>query len=177
MTPSIPPRETLTVEFKSDRKRLPDHDLVEAVCCLANAEGGELWLGVEDDGAPTGLHTDHLQLGGLPGMIAARTSPSLRVTVMPLMLRGVTVACLTVPKAHGEVATTGGVYMRRRLKSDGEPVRNFGGVYAVMVTGEAAGLKIEDDHALVWLDPRDAVVALRHDAHAWAVAAWMRTGG
>ena len=63
------------------------------------------------------------------------------------------------------------------LKSDGEPVRNFGGVYAVTVTGEAPGLKIEDDHALVWLDPRDAVVALRHDAHAWAVAAWMRAGG
>ena len=44
MTPSIPPRETLTVEFKSDRKRLPDHDLVEAVCCLAHAEGGNCGL-------------------------------------------------------------------------------------------------------------------------------------
>jgi len=62
------------------------------------------------------------------------------------------------------------------LKSDGEPVRNFGGIYVVKVTGEKPGLKVEDDHALVWLDPRDAVVALRHDAHAWAVAAWMRRG-
>lgn len=62
------------------------------------------------------------------------------------------------------------------LKSDGEPVRNFGGVYVVRMQGEKVGLKIEDDHALVWLDPRDAVVALRHDAHAWAVAAWMRRG-
>ena len=62
------------------------------------------------------------------------------------------------------------------LKSDGQPVRNFGGIYRVKVTGEKPGLKVEDDHALVWLDPRDAVVALRHDAHAWAVAAWMRRG-
>jgi 8-oxo-dGTP diphosphatase len=62
------------------------------------------------------------------------------------------------------------------LKSDGQPVRNFGGVYAVRVTGSDDGLKVEDDHTLVWLDPRDAVVALRHDAHAWAVAAWMRRG-
>lgn len=62
------------------------------------------------------------------------------------------------------------------LKSDGEPVRNFGGIYVVRVTGEKPALKVEDDHALVWLDPRDAVVALRHDAHAWAVAAWMRRG-
>jgi ATP-dependent DNA helicase RecG len=121
MTSSIPPRETLKVEFKSDRKRLPDHDLVEAVCCLANAEGGELWLGVEDDGTPSGLHADHLSLVGLPGMIAARTSPSLSVSVVPMMLPGVTVACITVPKMHSEVATTGGVYMRRRLKFDGEP--------------------------------------------------------
>jgi 8-oxo-dGTP diphosphatase len=62
------------------------------------------------------------------------------------------------------------------LKSDGQPVRNFGGVYVVKVTGETPGLKVEDDHKLVWLDPRDAVVALRHDAHAWAVAAWLRRG-
>jgi hypothetical protein len=52
MTPRLPPAESLTVEFKSDRKRLSDNELVEAIVCLANAEGGELWLGVEDDGTP-----------------------------------------------------------------------------------------------------------------------------
>ncbi|ADG09754.1 NUDIX domain-containing protein [Caulobacter segnis] len=62
------------------------------------------------------------------------------------------------------------------LKSDGQPVRNHGGVYVAELQGENPALKVEDDHALVWLDPRDAVVALRHDAHAWAVAAWMRRG-
>lgn len=50
MNPTIPKIESLTVEFKSDRKRLSDVELVEAVVCLANAEGGEVWLGVEDDG-------------------------------------------------------------------------------------------------------------------------------
>lgn len=62
------------------------------------------------------------------------------------------------------------------LKSDGQPVRNHGGIYVVKLGGDDPALKVEDDHALVWLDPRDAVVALRHDAHAWAVAAWMRRG-
>ena len=118
---SLPLRESLTVEFKSDRKRLSDNDLVEAVICLANADGGQLWLGVEDDGTPTGLHVEHLQLAGLAGMVAARTSPSLAVTVIPVALGNVSVACITVPKAHGEVATTGGVYLRRRLKADGQP--------------------------------------------------------
>ena len=62
------------------------------------------------------------------------------------------------------------------LKSDGQPVCNNGGIYVVTVVGEKPELKVEDDHTLVWLDPRDAVVALRHDAHAWAVAAWLRRG-
>ncbi|WP_211223729.1 RNA-binding domain-containing protein [Massilia niastensis] len=120
-TPSLPSCESLTVEFKSDRKRFPDNDLVEAITCLANAEGGELWLGVEDDGTPTGLHAEHLKLAGLAGLVAARTSPSLAVTVMPIALAGVTVARIVVPKAQGEVATSGGVYLRRRLRADGQP--------------------------------------------------------
>lgn len=119
--PTLPPRESLTVEFKSDRTRLPDRDLVEAVVCLANAEGGELWLGVEDDGTPTGLHPEHLQLTGLAGMVAARTSPSLPVVVTPVTLDGVSVAQIAVPKAQGEVATTSGVYLRRRIRPDGQP--------------------------------------------------------
>ena len=51
--------ETLTVEFKSDRGPLPDADLIEAVVCLANGQGGILLIGVEDDGRVTGLHPRH----------------------------------------------------------------------------------------------------------------------
>jgi len=117
----LPPRETLTVEFKSDRRKLPDTDLIEALVCLANAEGGELWLGVEDDGTASGLHAEHRLLEGLAGMVAARTSPSLSVQAEAVEVNGVTVARIQVPKAHGEVATTSGVYLRRRLKHDGTP--------------------------------------------------------
>ncbi|WP_290871951.1 crosslink repair DNA glycosylase YcaQ family protein [Aquabacterium sp.] len=120
-TPTLPPRESLTVEFKSDRARLHDTALVEALICLANAEGGELWLGVEDDGTPTGLHPEHLQLSGLAGMVAARTSPSLAVVVTPVQAGGCHLAHIAVPKAQGEVATTSGVYLRRRIKPDGQP--------------------------------------------------------
>jgi predicted HTH transcriptional regulator len=48
--------ESLTLEFKSDLKCLPDRELVAAVVALANTEGGNLLLGVEDDGTVTGLH-------------------------------------------------------------------------------------------------------------------------
>lgn len=120
-SPILPPAETLTVEFKSDRKRLSDADLVEALVCLANTEGGELWLGVEDDGQVTGLHADHALLVGLAGLVAARTSPSLQVDVEPAVINGVRVACIRVPKATSEVATQAGVYVRRRIKHDGTP--------------------------------------------------------
>lgn len=121
MTHTLPPAESLTVEFKSDRRKLSDTELAEAVVCLANADGGELWLGVEDDGTATGLHADHRQLAGLPGLIAARTSPAIAVQVEAVEIDGVPVARISVPKAATVVATAGGVYLRRRLKHDGMP--------------------------------------------------------
>lgn len=60
------------------------------------------------------------------------------------------------------------------LKSDGEPVENEGGIYEAALTGEDPSLKVEDDHTLVWLDPQEAVLKLRHESHAWAVAKWLR---
>lgn len=121
MSAFIPPKETLTVEFKSDRKRLSDSDLIEAIVCLANSDGGELWLGVEDDGTPTGLHAAHFSLDGLTGLVAARTSPPLAVAVEAMEVSGVKVARICVPKSSHETATNGGMYLRRRLKHDGTP--------------------------------------------------------
>lgn len=46
--------------------------------------------------------------------------------------------------------------------------------YRLDFISEDASLKIEDDHVLVWLEPLEAIAQLRHDSHAWAVAAWLR---
>ncbi len=121
-TPIVPPqRETLTVEFKSDRACLSDKDLVEALAALANTNGGELWLGIEDDGTPTGLHKKHCNLQGLPALVQTRTSPPLAVEACAVETGGVTVARISVKKSRTEVATTAGVYLRRRIKHDGTP--------------------------------------------------------
>ena len=61
-------------------------------------------------------------------------------------------------------------------KSDGAPVRNLGPFLTAKVVSHDPAAKCEDDHELVWLDPHAAVASLRHDAHAWAVAAWLRRG-
>ena len=120
-THQLPKAETIQIEFKSDRKRLPDDDLIQALVCLANSEGGELWLGVEDDGTATGLHVAHQNLSGLTGMIAAKTSPSLATSIEKMDIDGVSVAKITVPKSASDTATTSGMYLRRRLKPDGTP--------------------------------------------------------
>lgn len=118
---SLPKRESLTVEFKSDRKRLPDRELVAAVVCLANTEGGEIYLGVEDDGSVTGLHSAHQNLTGLTALIANQTRPPLSVRVDALDVEGRRIAKIEVPKSRQLVATADGVMQRRRLKADGQP--------------------------------------------------------
>lgn len=60
------------------------------------------------------------------------------------------------------------------LKSNGEPLYNVGGFWTAAVTAENPDAKCEDDHTLVWLEPTVALSRLRHDAHAWAVAVWLR---
>lgn len=113
--------ESLTLEFKSDRKRLPDTDLIAAVVSLANTDGGTLLLGMEDDGTVTGLHESHQNIASLPAVIANRTNPSLSVRVQKLTFEGVAVASIEVPKARQIIATSEGASFRRRIKFDGTP--------------------------------------------------------
>ncbi len=118
---TIPDRESLTVEFKSDRSRLPDRELIAAVICLANTDGGEIYLGVEDDGTVTGLHPDHLNLASLAAMIANRTNPPVSARVTALEEEGKPIARIEVPRSTRLVATSEGVLQRRRLLADGTP--------------------------------------------------------
>lgn len=121
MTRTIPRTESMTVELKSDRSRLSDRDLAAAVICLANAEGGEIYLGVEKDGSLTGLHPEHRSLTGLAALIANRTSPPLSVRVTAFEEEGVLVARIEVPRSPRLVATSDGLIQRRRLQADGMP--------------------------------------------------------
>jgi predicted HTH transcriptional regulator len=44
--------------------------LIAAVVSLANTEGGDFLLGVEDDGTVSGLHSMHQNISSLPALIA-----------------------------------------------------------------------------------------------------------
>jgi ATP-dependent DNA helicase RecG len=113
--------ETLRLEFKSDSKRLSDSDLVAAVVAMANTEGGNLLLGVEDNGAVTGLHPTHQDLNGLAALIANRTNPTVSVRVFKQTITGHDIAQIQVPKSRQIVATSAGASYRRRIKLDNTP--------------------------------------------------------
>lgn len=118
--------ESRTVEFKSDRDPLSDHDLVAAIICLANDRGGLLFVGVEDDGSVTGLHEEHSRRPDLlPSLIASRTVPSLNVRVeitsMNVAMDSRQVAVLHVPASEQIIATSDGRTVVRYLDPQGEP--------------------------------------------------------
>jgi ATP-dependent DNA helicase RecG len=113
--------ETLTVEFKSDRKPLPDRELVAAIVALANTEGGTLFLGVEDDGTVTGAHRNHQDSAGLAALIANKTNPSITLRAELFDLDGKTIVVVQVPKTRSIVSTSEGLLLRRRLLTNGKP--------------------------------------------------------
>ncbi len=121
MPVTLPSVESLTVEFKSDRNGYPDRELIEALTCLANTLGGELWLGVEDDGTPSGLHRKHRNTARLAALIASQTHPPLAVSIHTYTINSIAVAKIIVPQSDMLIATLEGAYLQRRLKTDNTP--------------------------------------------------------
>lgn len=117
----IPKEESLTVEFKSDLKKLQDSDIFEAVVAFANTDGGDLYLGVEDDGTISGVNEAHNNPITLSALIANNTVPPLSIRA-EIVGDKKQVLKVSVPKAYsGIVATAGGKVLRRRLMADGKP--------------------------------------------------------
>lgn len=119
----LPEKETLEIEFKSDLKKLGDNDLIDAVVAFANTNGGDLYLGVEDNGVPTGIHETHKDYTQLAAFIANRTVPPVSVRIESLYLdnKEKNVLLIHVPKNRSIVASSSGKIQRRRIKGDGTP--------------------------------------------------------
>ena len=117
----LPKKESLTVEFKSDRKKLSNADIFEAVVAFANTEGGDLYLGIEDNGEVSGVHKAHENPTTVSAFIANNTVPPVAVRaeivedVLPILK-------ISVPKSYsGITATISGKTLHRQIKANGEP--------------------------------------------------------
>ena len=113
--------ETYTVEFRRD---VNEDELADASVCLANGDGGQIPIGVADDGTLVGAkprHGDTTEPRRLEALIANKTSPALIVEVAIERLGGLDVVVVDVPKARTLVATTAGRYVRRAIGVDGSP--------------------------------------------------------
>ena len=89
--------------------------------CLTNSKGGAIYLGVENDGTPTGLHPQHRDLTRLAAMVANRTIPPISVRVEAVEVENQYIAKIEVPRSQRPVSTADGVLQRWRLMADGKP--------------------------------------------------------
>ena len=115
----IPDKKFLTVEFKSDIRKLSDENLIDSVVAFANTEGGDLYLGVEDNGNVSGRHESHKDFTQLSAFIANKTIPP--VSVIEDIDAELPVIKISVPKSRSIVASSSGKIQRRQLKMDGTP--------------------------------------------------------
>lgn len=117
--------ESFTVEFKRGQSSaMSDTDIVDAVICLANGDGGLLLIGVEDDGTITGLEPRHgttTQTHLLQAMILNKTEAPLTTLIEVVELGGMPVAVIDVPKAPIPIGSKSGKYVRRSIRADGKP--------------------------------------------------------
>ena len=118
---TIPTVESLEIEFKSDLKCYPDHDLIEEIVGMANTVGGVLFLGVEDDGTITGVHKKHKDAIGVTALIANSTVPPVAVRAEVITEEDKEVLKIEIPRSRGVISTASGKMLRRRLKLDGLP--------------------------------------------------------
>jgi ATP-dependent DNA helicase RecG len=141
--------ETLQVEFKGERQRPTSwSDIHEVVVCLANAEGGVLILGVEDDGSITGCqkrNSKPLDPVILQANIFNNTVPSINTRTSSHALIGGLVIAIEVDKMPAVCATTDGKCLRRVATIDGPSCQPY---YPYQHQSRRIELGLEDQTAM-----------------------------
>lgn len=114
--------ESLELEFK---RRATDSELVEAVACMANGQGGQVLVGVTNDGTahgcvgPDGRPYDPARV---EAMVRNNTEPPVPVEVSLVQVEGREILVVDVPIGDpGPVGTKKGLFTKRVLGGDGRP--------------------------------------------------------
>lgn len=90
----IPERENQYVEFKLEA--VSASELAEEMVAFANAEGGEIWLGVDDAGLAVGLSRSYEE--DVVNICRSGCIPPIYPVYEPVMIAGRPVARIVIPK-------------------------------------------------------------------------------
>lgn len=116
--------ESVEREFKSDRRQISDKEIYEEVTAMANASGGVLFIGVEDNGMVSGAKPRHGKMTDAVKMQAAifnNTVPSINTRISLIAHPDGQVIAISVDPYPEPCATTTGKSLRRTLGGDGKP--------------------------------------------------------
>lgn len=116
--------ESLSIEFKSDRRQISDNTIYEEVVALANTDGGVLLIGVEDDGVITGAkprHGNTTDPTKLRASIFNNTVPNINTRIAVTQCTNGAVITIEVDPYPEPCATASGKAMRRTTGADGKP--------------------------------------------------------
>ncbi len=123
----LPQSENQYVEFKSEK--VAAKDLAEEIVAFANGEGGEIWLGVEDDGRVSGLSRRYEE--DVMNICRDAVRPPLTPEYAEFAMDDKTVARIVIPKGPDRpYATSRDRYLVRvgstkRVASREELIRLF----------------------------------------------------
>ncbi|SDB48189.1 ATP-dependent DNA helicase RecG [Desulfonatronum thiosulfatophilum] len=124
---NLPQSENQYVEFKSEK--VAAKDLTEEIVAFANGEGGEIWLGVEDDGQVSGLSRTYE--ADVMNICRGAVRPPLTPEYTEFVVDAKTVARIIIPKGPDRpYATSRDRYLVRvgstkRIASREELIRLF----------------------------------------------------
>ena len=123
MTPShslIPSAESQTVEFKTATNAVPK-SVYETVCAFSNREGGDIFLGVKDDGSIVGIERKYIGQIGKNFVTAINNEnkmyPALYLIPEEMELDGRYILRIHVPK-HSQVCRCNGRIYDRNGDAD-----------------------------------------------------------
>jgi len=116
--------EALDREFKSDRRKISDAEIYEEVVAMANADGGVLLIGIENDGTISGAQPRHEETTDpirLQSAIFNNTSPNINTRISVPEVQGRKVIAIEVDIYPEICATAQGKVIRRIIGPDGKP--------------------------------------------------------
>lgn len=131
----FPKKETLLVEFKDDSRDSFDFgDIIKECVGMSNAEGGDIYCGLKDDGTPVGSKVALKKgIDGIKYEIRAKTKPSIECDVEIISLNAdCKVVKISVPKGESTVCSSKGNYVKRFVDAKGEPGNEAMDEYAIL---------------------------------------------